>query len=103
MRTIVLASIGPALLGAGMAVFADSGPTWTVPAFVPRTTFEPRADFPERALEHLVKAAEHLEAAGLTDEAARIRSDLQNRQVRETLLSRKEAELECLQEEVDRL
>src|SRR5947209_5260492 len=57
----------------------------------------------DQAIDHLLKAAEHLEAAGLTEEAAKIRIDARQRAVRDDVLSRKEAELECLQEEVDRL
>ncbi len=103
MRTILLALVGPALLAPGIACSADPAPTPTAPAFLPRSAFEPNGDHPDRTLEHLLKAAEHLEAAGLIDEAVRIRRDLVHRQARETLLGRKEAELECLQEEVDRL
>src|SRR5438876_1178955 len=56
-----------------------------------------------QAVDHLLKAAEHLEAAGLSEEAAKLRIDARQRAVRGDVLSRKEAELECLQEEVDRL
>src|SRR5438477_1456237 len=51
-----------------------------------------------QAVDHLLKAAEHLEAAGLSEEAAKLRIDARQRAVRGDVLSRKEAELECLQE-----
>jgi hypothetical protein len=57
----------------------------------------------DQVVDHLLKAAEHLEAAGLVDESAKLRDDARQRAVRENVLSRKESELECLQEEVDRL
>ena len=57
----------------------------------------------DQDVEHLLKAAEHLEAAGLVEESARVRDDARQRALRDNVLSRKEAELECLQEEVDRL
>jgi hypothetical protein len=57
----------------------------------------------DQTVSHLFKAAEHLEAAGLAEEAARLRLDARRRAFGENVLSRKEAELECLQEEVDRL
>jgi pilus assembly protein CpaC len=55
------------------------------------------------SIEHLLKAAEHLEVAGLADEATKLRSIARQRAIHDSDLSRKEAELECLQEEVDRL
>ncbi|MBI3866484.1 MAG: hypothetical protein HY290_31775 [Planctomycetia bacterium] len=58
---------------------------------------------PDLSVEHLLKAAEHLEAAGLADEASKLRSIARQRAIHDSDLSRKEAELECLQEEVDRL
>lgn len=61
------------------------------------------AQKPGLSVEHLLKAAEHLEAAGLTDEAIKLRSIARQRALHDSDLSRKEAELECLQEEVDRL
>jgi hypothetical protein len=57
----------------------------------------------DHVVDHLLKAAEHLEAAGLVEESARLRDEARQRAVRDNVLSRKEAELECLQEEVDRL
>ena len=57
----------------------------------------------DQVVDHLLKAAEHLEAAGLVEESAKLRDDARQRAVRDNILSRKEAELECLQEEVDRL
>lgn len=61
------------------------------------------ADRGDLSIEHLLKAAEHLEAAGLADEATKLRSIARQRAIHDSDLSRKEAELECLQEEVDRL
>ncbi|HEY3963161.1 MAG TPA: hypothetical protein VGM05_01305 [Planctomycetaceae bacterium] len=58
---------------------------------------------PDLSVDHLLKAAEHLEAAGLADEATKLRSIARQRAIHDSDLSRKEAELECLQEEVDRL
>src|SRR5436190_7595898 len=57
----------------------------------------------DQVVEHLLKAAEHLEAAGFLEESAKFRDDARRRAVRDHILSRKEAELECLQREVDRL
>ncbi|MGE5194519.1 MAG: hypothetical protein ACM3U2_18670 [Deltaproteobacteria bacterium] len=71
-------------------------------AALPATT-EPNSDERERTVDHLLKAADHLEAAGLLEEAAKLRNDARQRTVYENVLSRKESELECLQEEVDRL
>jgi hypothetical protein len=58
---------------------------------------------PDKTIDHLLKAADHLDAAGLSEQAARLRNDARRRALREDLLGRKESELECLQEEVDRL
>lgn len=68
-----------------------------------RSTVGSGSDKTENVVDHLLKAAEHLEAAGLGDEAARLRGDARERAIRDQVLSRKESELECLQEEVDRL
>ena len=64
---------------------------------------ESSADLPRAAIDHLLKAAEHLEAAGRPSEAARLRDDAKRLTLRDDLLGQKEAELECLQQEVDRL
>jgi hypothetical protein len=58
---------------------------------------------PDKTIDHLLKAADHLDAAGLSEQADRLRNDARRRALREDLLGRKESELECLQEEVDRL
>ena len=58
---------------------------------------------PDKTVDHLLKAADHLDAAGLSEQAARLRNDARRRALRDDLLGRKESELECLQEEVDRL
>src|SRR5262245_42899344 len=103
MRPIHAAVIS-LIVFANAAVFSaepESAPP--VPAAASRGPFESPADRVDQTLDHLLKAADHLEAAGFADEAARIRHDARRRQVRDTLLSQKEAELECLQEEVDRL
>src|SRR5579872_2010431 len=49
----------------------------------------------DKTVENLLKAADHLDAAGFRDEAARFRRDARERALREQLLSRKEAELDC--------
>ncbi len=58
---------------------------------------------PDKTIDHLLKAADHLDAAGLAEQAAKLRNDARRRALREDVLGRKESELECLQEEVDRL
>ena len=69
-----------------------------------RSSIGPNRDKLDQVVDHLLKAAEHLEAAGLVDESARLRDDARQRAVRDNVLcTDKEAELECLQEEVDRL
>jgi Flp pilus assembly secretin CpaC len=103
MRPFFASLVGLIALTSVAISAAEPEPARPVPAVAPRV---PRAlpdDRPDQAVEHLLKAADHLEAAGFGDEAARIRNDARLRQVHETLLSQKEAELECLQEEVDRL
>jgi Flp pilus assembly secretin CpaC len=101
MRPIV-AAIVCLIVFTDAIVFSDE-PAPPAPAAASRPTFASPADRLDQTVDHLLKAADHLEAAGFADEAARIRNDARHRQVRETLLSQKEAELECLQEEVDRL
>lgn len=63
----------------------------------------PNPDQRVATIDHLLKAAEHLEAAGRTDEATTLRDEAKRLTLRDDLLSRKEAELECLQQEVDHL
>ena len=58
---------------------------------------------PEAIIDHLLRAAEHLEAAGRADDASRLRDEAKRLTLSDELLGRKEAELECLQQEVDRL
>jgi len=103
MRLICTAIIGLTLL-TDVAVFSDElEPAPAAPAAASHPTFASPVDRLDQTADHLLKAAEHLEAAGFAEEASRIRNDARRRQVRDTLLSQKEAELECLQEEVDRL
>jgi Flp pilus assembly secretin CpaC len=56
-------------------------------------------------LDHLRQAAEHLKAAGLADEATRIRqlAEAEVKRQSQTLLKQKEAQLKALQAEVDKL
>ncbi|MSR56998.1 MAG: hypothetical protein EXS05_04930 [Planctomycetaceae bacterium] len=54
-------------------------------------------------VEHLLKAAEHLQAAGLVNEAWRVSLEARRIVLAENLVARKEAELECLLEELDHL
>jgi Flp pilus assembly secretin CpaC len=103
MRPVFAAHIGLIALTAVAVSAAEPEPAPPAPAAAPRVPLALPVDRPDQTVDHLLKAAEHLEAAGLADEAARIRNDARRRQVHETLLSQKEAELECLQEEVDRL
>jgi|GEM_PF-5950315 len=72
-------------------------------AVTPHSPVSSNPDKPDQIVEHLLKAAEHLEAAGFVEESAKIRDDARLRALRDDVLSRKQAELECLQEEVDRL
>jgi hypothetical protein len=58
---------------------------------------------PEAIIDHLLRAAEHLEAAGRADDATRLRDEAKRLTLGNDLLGRKEAELACLQQEVDRL
>jgi Flp pilus assembly secretin CpaC len=101
---LTLAIVTSLVIVADVAVFsAEPEPAPPAPAAASQGAFASPADRLDQTLDHLLKAADHLEAAGFADEAARIRNDARRRQVSETLLSQKEAELECLQEEVDRL
>ena len=87
-----------------VATFAgEPVPRAVAPAVANPAAVDADAEKTERAVDHLLKAADHLEAAGLAEEAAKIRLDARHRAVFENVLSRKESELECLQEEVDRL
>lgn len=92
-----------------LLVLANSGLTQDVePVPVPETSRNLLSDVPnpgktEAIVDHIVKAAEHLEAAGRVEEAAKLRDEAKRISIREDLLGRKEAELECLQQEVDRL
>jgi hypothetical protein len=56
-----------------------------------------------QSIDHLLRVADHLERAGHSDEAARVRAEARNLALKDNVLARKEAELECLQEEVNRL
>jgi hypothetical protein len=56
-----------------------------------------------RKIEHLRRAADHLSAAGLTGDAARMRDEARRLARHSDLLQQKEAELDCLLEEIDRL
>jgi hypothetical protein len=88
-------------------------PTGAVGAHEPETlpTAEPaallptpeRPDSTETAIGHLLKAAAHLDAAGLKDEAQRLRQQARHRAVDENVVTRKEGELECLLEEIEQL
>lgn len=95
-------------------LWISAAATNTASAEEPATFFGPRlaigraivrsgSDKTDNVVDHLLKAADHLEAAGLGDEAERLRNDARERTIRDQVLNRKESELECLQEEVDRL
>jgi hypothetical protein len=103
MRPILAALISLVILADAAVFSAEPEPAPPAPLAASPGTFVSPADRLDQTLDHLLKAADHLEAAGFADDAARIRNDARRRQVSETLLSQKEAELECLQEEVDRL
>ena len=98
MRKVFFASLCLAGFTAGRGFAEDA-----VPLPPAGSTNGKSGENQDPAVEHLLKAAEHLEAAGLHDDAARLRHDAKQRASHENLLSRKESELECLQEEVDRL
>lgn len=100
MRKLALASIGL------MALTLSSGNADQPKPIAPSATtgIATTGTHPvDRAVAHLLRAAEHLEAAGLTADASRLREEAGQRTLPEDNLSRKEAELECLQQEVDRL
>ena len=103
MRPLLAAVISLTVFADAAVFSAEPEPAPPGAAAASHGTFASPADRLDQTLDHLLKAADHLEAAGFADEAARIRNDARRRQVSETLLSQKEAELECLQEEVDRL
>lgn len=88
-------------------------PAGGVGAHEPETlpTVEPAAlsptpegpDSTETAIGHLLKAAAHLDAAGMKDEAQRLRQRARDRANEENVVTRKEGELECLLEEIEQL
>lgn len=55
------------------------------------------------SVDQLLRVASQLERDGHAEEAARVRSEARDLVLKENVLARKEAELECLQDEVDRL
>jgi hypothetical protein len=102
-RVLLSAVCFVAPLFAAAARAGEPGPLPVTPAVPRPAASDAGGDKPDRTVDHLLKAAEHLEAAGLDEEAAKLRLDARHRAVFENALSRKESELECLQEEVDRL
>ena len=103
VRVIIILVLVFVFIPAGTNRADESSP---IPAPIPQELPSPRVRLRERtdaSVEHLLKAAEHLEAAGLTEEAAKARATARQRAIHDGDLGRKEAELECLQEEVDRL
>lgn len=98
-----LASICLAALFFASGVAGEPRPAGQTESFSSRSSIGSSRDKLDQVVDHLLKAAEHLEAAGLMEESAKLRDDARQRAVRDNVLSRKEAELECLQEEVDRL
>src|SRR5580765_1177746 len=103
MRGLLVTLASLSLILASISVAGEPRP---IPAPRPvdqQPLSESASDKPDLSIEHLLKAAEHLEAAGLADEATKLRSIARHRAIHDSDLSRKEAELECLQEEVDRL
>src|SRR5579872_4704906 len=103
MCRLFLASICLFALCVASGFAEDPVPSAALEAPAPRGAIDSSPGNPDQIVAHLLKAAEHLEAAGLADEAARLRDDARRRALGEDALSHKEAELECLQEEVDRL
>jgi hypothetical protein len=103
MRRLFIASLCLAGLAAVSGLAEEDDPLPPAPVVASGSPIARSAETQDPAVEHLLKAAEHLEAAGLNDDAARLRHDAERRVSQENLLSRKESELECLQEEVDRL
>jgi hypothetical protein len=103
MSRVLLTSICLASSLFVSASAGEPGPRAVTPTVPKPEAGDADTDKPERAVDHLLKAADHLEAAGLAEEAAKLRLDAKHRAVFENVLSRKESELECLQEEVDRL
>lgn len=57
----------------------------------------------QSTVEHLLQAARHLQAAGLIDEASRVRLEAGRIALSDDVVARKEAQLECLLEELDQL
>lgn len=103
MSKLFLASICVLAQSFAAGFAAEPKPGAQTEAASSRAPIVSNRDNPDQVVEHLLKAAEHLEAAGLVEESARIREDARERALCDNVLSRKEAELECLQEEVDRL
>jgi Flp pilus assembly secretin CpaC len=99
MRKMALASIG--LMALTLSSSADQ-PKTIMPANS-SATVAGGTNQVDKVVAHLLRAADHLEAAGLNSDASRIREEAGQRAIPEGNLSRKEAELECLQHEVDRL
>jgi len=100
MRNLLLVSMGltTLLLSGGIA----DQPKTSVPASSP-TVVPAGANQVDRVVAHLLRAADHLEAAGLYADAGRVRREAGQRAMPEDILNHKEAELACLQQEVDRL
>ncbi len=103
MRRLFPALICLAALAAASGFAEEAVPLPPAPVSTLRPAISQGNENQDPAVEHLLKAAEHLEAAGMNEEAAKLRHDARQRASHENVLSRKESELECLQEEVDRL
>lgn len=103
MHRIFFASICLMALAANPGFTEETAPLALPPTAAPRSSISLNAESHDQAVGHLLKAADHLEAAGLDEEASKLRHEARRRALHENVLSRKESELECLQEEVDRL
>ncbi|HTI52545.1 MAG TPA: hypothetical protein VL475_16390 [Planctomycetaceae bacterium] len=77
----------------------------SLPVASPETSrLEPvPGDATDASVNHLLKSAERLEAAGLKDEAQKLRQEARERALRDNAIARKESELECLVEEIEQL
>jgi len=103
MRQLIPALLCLTILAADRGFAEEAAPLPPAQVSALRPAISKEAEDQDPAVEHLLKAAEHLEAAGMNEEAEKLRHDARQRASHENLLSRKESELECLQEEVDRL
>lgn len=106
LLVVVLFSVNAALPAHEPDVIVDAEPPAlkAVPVYedVPASA-APQPQANGKSLEHLLKAAAHLQAAGLTDEAAALMQQVRARVISDDVIARKETELQCLQNEIDQL